>query len=112
MIQLINHLAREQEPFVLILDDYQFIHSPDVHKALAFLVEKIPVCMHLIIATRSDPPISLARLRARDQLVEIRLRDLRFSLDESASFLKQVMSLTLSDEAKSPGRGKAAGQTM
>ena len=93
LIQLINHLAGEPEPFVLILDDYQFIHSQDVHKALAFLLEKIPACMHLVIATRSDPPISLARLRARDQLVEIRMSDLRFSLEELAGFLKQVMSL-------------------
>ena len=98
LIRLINHLVEESEPFVLILDDYQFIHSPDVHKALEFIVEKIPACMHLVIATRSDPPISLARLRARDQLVEIRVGNLRFSLQESMNFLKQVMSLKLSNE--------------
>jgi DNA-binding SARP family transcriptional activator len=98
LIQLINHLAGEREPFVLILDDYQFIHSLDVHNALAFLVEKIPACMHLIIATRSDPPFSLAQLRASDRLIEIRASDLRFSLEESAGFLKQVMSLNLLNE--------------
>ncbi len=98
LIQLINHLSTEREPFVLILDDYQFIHSLDVHRALEFLLDKIPACMHLVIATRSDPPISLARLRARDQLVEIRMNDLRFSFEESADFLRQVMSLYLSNE--------------
>ncbi len=56
LVQLINHLAEEAEPFVLILDDYQFIHSLEVHQALTFLMERIPACMHLIIATRSDPP--------------------------------------------------------
>ncbi|HSB02798.1 MAG TPA: BTAD domain-containing putative transcriptional regulator, partial [Anaerolineales bacterium] len=98
LVQLINHLAGESEPFVLILDDYQFIHSEDVHKAVTFLLEKIPACMHLIIATRSDPPMSLALLRARDQLVEIRMNDLRFRGQESAGFFKQVMALQLSNE--------------
>jgi LuxR family maltose regulon positive regulatory protein len=87
--QLINHLAAEDEHFVLILDDYQFIHSQEVHQALAFLLEKIPACIHLVLATRSDPPISLALLRGRDQLVEIRMSDLRFSIEESAGFLKR-----------------------
>jgi LuxR family transcriptional regulator, maltose regulon positive regulatory protein len=96
--RLINHLAAESDPFVLILDDYQFIHSQDIHKALTFLLEKIPACMHLVIGTRTDPPISLARLRGRDQLVEIRMSDLRFSLEESDGFLRQVMSLHLTDE--------------
>jgi LuxR family maltose regulon positive regulatory protein len=98
LIKLINHLAAEREPFVLILDDYQFIHSPVVHQALAFLVERIPACMRLVIATRSDPPLPLVLLRARDQLVEIRMSDLRFRLDESAGFLQQVMALDLSKE--------------
>ncbi len=98
LVKLINHLAAEPEPFVLILDDYQYIHSPAVHQALGFLLERMPACMRLIIATRSDPPLSLAVLRARDQLVEIRMSDLRFSLDESAGFLQQVMALDLTQE--------------
>jgi LuxR family maltose regulon positive regulatory protein len=96
LVQLINYLAGEGEPFAIILDDYQFIHSQAVHGALSFLLEKMPACMHLVIATRSDPPMSLALLRGRDQLVEIRMSDLRFSVEESASFLKQVMALRLS----------------
>jgi LuxR family maltose regulon positive regulatory protein len=98
LIELVNHLAAESEPIVLILDDYQSIHSQDVHRALGFLLEKIPACLHLVIATRSDPPISLGRLRGRDQLVEIRMGDLRFSIDESARFLQHVMALHLSEE--------------
>jgi LuxR family transcriptional regulator, maltose regulon positive regulatory protein len=109
LIRLINHLSAEREPFVLILDDYQFIHSMDVHKALAFLLEKIPACLHLVIATRSDPPISLARLRGRDQLVEIRMSDLRFSVNESACFLSQVMSLHLSNEDVSALEARTEG---
>ena len=109
LVQLINHLAGEREPFVLILDDYQFIHSRAVHAALSFLLEKIPACMHLVIATRSDPPLSLALLRARDQLVEIRMSDLRFSSEESAGFLKQVMALYLSNEDVSALEARTEG---
>ncbi len=98
LIQLINHVAKERDPFVFILDDYQFIHSLDVHRVVEFLLDNAPACMHLVIATRSDPPISLALLRGRDQLVEIRMSDLRFSFEESNDFLRQVMSVYLSSE--------------
>ncbi len=109
LVQLINHMVGESEPFVLILDDYQFIHSQDVHKAVSFLLEKIPACMHLVIATRSDPPISLALLRARNQLVEIRMSDLRFSSEESTAFLQQVMALNLSMEDLSALEARTEG---
>jgi LuxR family maltose regulon positive regulatory protein len=109
LVQLINYLADQREPFVLILDDYQFIHSQAVHGALSFLLEKIPVCMHLVIATRSDPPISLALLRGRDQLVEIRMGDLRFSIEESAGFLNQGMALGLADEDVSALEARTEG---
>jgi LuxR family maltose regulon positive regulatory protein len=109
LVQLINYLAGERESFVLILDDYQFIHSQAIHGALSFLLEKIPACMHLIIATRSDPPMSLALLRGRDQLVEIRMGDLRFSVEESAGFLKQVMALRLSNEDVSALEARTEG---
>ncbi len=95
---LINQLTGIAEEFVLILDDYQFIHSPDIHNALAYLLERMPPCLHLVIATRTDPPLPLARLRARDQLVELRAADLRFSQEESSGFLNQVMSLDLNGE--------------
>ncbi|TLN18828.1 hypothetical protein FDZ74_06600, partial [bacterium] len=95
LIGLVNHLAPVRDPFVLILDDYHFIHSPDVHRSLAFLLEKIPPCIHIVLATRVDPALPLARLRARDQLIEIRANDLRFTTDETTDFLKRVMSLEL-----------------
>ena len=98
LVQLINYLASESDPIVLILDDYQFIHSQDVHRAMEFLLDNAPACLHLVIATRSDPPMSLALLRGRDQLVEIRMSDLRFSFEETNDFLKQVMSVHLSNE--------------
>lgn len=98
LIKLLNHLSEEREPFVLILDDFQFIRSPEIHQALAFLLERMPACMHLVVATRSDPTLPLSLLRARDQLVEIRLSDLRFNLEESTGFLRQVMALDLLEE--------------
>lgn len=109
LVQLINHLAEAREPFILILDDYQSIHSREVHQALAFVLEKTPACMHLVIATRSDPPISLSLLRARDQLVEIRMSDLRFRSEEAAGFLNRVMALQLSNEEVSSLEARTEG---
>jgi len=97
LTSLINALAETfQAPFVLVIDDYHVITSPAVHEALTFLVENIPLQMRLVILSREDPPLPLARLRARQQLTEIRAADLRFSLDETADFLNQVMGLHLS----------------
>jgi LuxR family maltose regulon positive regulatory protein len=84
-------------PFVLVLDDCQLIEAPSIHKALAFLIEHIPPHVHLVLSTRSDPPIPLARLRARGLLNELRQADLRFSSEEVAAFLDQAMGLALSD---------------
>ena len=80
---------------VLVLDDYQFISSQAVHEAVAFLLEHCPKTFHLLIATRSDPPLPLARLRARGQTVELRAADLRFTDSEAAQFLNDVMGLHL-----------------
>jgi len=66
-------------PFAAVLDDYHCIVAPAIHEALAFLLDHLPPQMHLIIATRADPPLPLARLRARDHLAEIRAADLRFT---------------------------------
>jgi LuxR family maltose regulon positive regulatory protein len=96
LTSLINELDETlQLPFILVLDDYHLITSPVVHEALIFLVENIPPQMRLVILTREDPPLPLARLRARQQLTEIRAADLRFSIDESAAFFNQVMGLNL-----------------
>ncbi len=78
-----------------MLDDYQFINSQDVHEAVAFILEYCPNTLHLVMATRSDPPLSLARMRARGQLVELRSAALRFTESEAAQFLNDIMGLHL-----------------
>ncbi|MBI5302121.1 MAG: LuxR family transcriptional regulator [Chloroflexi bacterium] len=95
---LINDLSESTNSFVLILDDYHVIKSRPIHDAIIFLIDHLPTPMHLVIATRADPPIPLARLRGRMQLVELRAADLRFAGDEVATFLNQVMALNLSGD--------------
>ncbi|MEO1443031.1 MAG: AAA family ATPase, partial [Chloroflexota bacterium] len=95
---LLNQLANVVEPFVLVLDDYHVLDSSDINAALAFLIEHQPPQMHLVITTREDPPLPLARLRARRQLTEIRAADLRFTPDEASAFLNQTMGLFLSPD--------------
>lgn len=75
------------------LDDYHLITIKKVHDALAFLIDHLPAQMHLIVATRADPPLPLARLRGRGQLMEIRQADLAFGPEEARDFLNQVMAL-------------------
>ena len=78
-----------------MLDDYQFISSQAVHEQVLFLLEHCPASLHLLIASRSDPPLPLARLRVRGQMIELRTADLRFTPDEAAQFLNEIMSLHL-----------------
>ena len=85
-------------PFALVLDDYHLIKTQPIHDALAFLLDHLPPQMHLVVATRADPPLPIARLRARGQLTELRLTDLRFTLDEATEFLNQVTGLNLSTD--------------
>jgi len=82
--------------FTLILDDYHVIEAEPVHRSVAFLLDHLPPQMHLVVATRSDPPLPLARLRGRGELAELRAADLRFAPDEAAAFLNEVMGLGLS----------------
>jgi LuxR family maltose regulon positive regulatory protein len=96
---LINDLAAVDAPFVLVLDDYHVVASQPVHEMLAFLLDHQPPAMHLTVSTREDPPLPLARLRARGQLTEIRERDLRFTIEEAAAFLNQTMRLNLTPDA-------------
>ena len=93
---LINEITSIQDYFILILDDYHIIDTQPVDNALAFLLEHLPPQMHMVIATREDPPLPLARLRVRGQLTELRANDLRFTHAEAAGFLNQVMDLNLS----------------
>ena len=95
---LLNEITTIPDNFILVLDDYHVIDSKPVDNALTFLLEHLPPQMHLVIATREDPPLPLARLRARGQLTELRAADLRFTPAEAAEFLNQVMGLNLSAE--------------
>ncbi len=82
---------------VLVLDDYHVIEGAEVHEAVTFLLDHLPEQVHLVLATRSDPPLPLARLRSRGQLTEVRATDLRFTPEEAQELLNQVMGLDLTD---------------
>jgi len=98
LTSLLNEITTIPKDFVLVLDDYHVIEAQSVDKALVFLLDHLPPQMHLVITTREDPPLPLARLRVRSQLSELRVADLRFTLPEAADFLNQVMGLRLSAE--------------
>ena len=95
---LLNELATLTTPLVLVLDDYHLITTPAIHEALVFLVDRLPPSFHLLITSRMDPPLPLARWRARNQLTELRVNDLRFRLAEIATFFNEVMGLPLTTE--------------
>jgi len=96
LVALINDLAVTGADLSLVLDDYHLISEFAVHDLVAFLLANQPPSFHVVIGTREDPPLPLARLRARDQVTEIRERALRFTSEEAAAFLSQTMSLGLS----------------
>jgi LuxR family maltose regulon positive regulatory protein len=95
---LINHLSQLKHPICLILDDYHMIQNQTVHQAVSFLLEHRPEPLHLAIATRADPPLPLGRLRARFDMLELRMVDLRFMEQEAADFLNHTMGLKISPE--------------
>jgi LuxR family transcriptional regulator, maltose regulon positive regulatory protein len=95
---LLNDITTIRDPFILVLDDYHLLDAQPVDQVLTYLVEHLPPQMHLVIVTREDPPLPLARLRARSQLTEVRVTHLRFTPAEAAAFLTQVMGLSLSAE--------------
>ena len=95
LVRLVNELDDVSGPTVLALDDYHVIDAPAVHEAVTFLLDHLPPHVTIAIATRADPPLPLARLRSRGELLEIRAADLRFDDSEAAVFLNQVMSLAL-----------------
>src|SRR4051794_5107005 len=94
---LLNEMATVPNQCVLVLDDYHVVDAVGVDSALTFLLEHLPHQMHLVITTREDPQLPLARLRARAQLTELRAADLRFTASEAAAFLTAVMGLGLSE---------------
>jgi LuxR family maltose regulon positive regulatory protein len=95
---LINEIAQDSKPYLIIIDDYHVIVERTIHEAISFLLNHAPPNLHLVISSRSDPPINMSRLRGRDELKELRTADLRFTADETAAFLHQVMGLALSPE--------------
>ncbi len=95
---LANALAENKQNFVLAIDDYHVIETSAIHAALTFLIDHLPPHMHLAILSRTDPPLPLARLRARNHIIEIREADLRFTPGEVSAFLNEGMGLSLSAE--------------
>jgi LuxR family transcriptional regulator, maltose regulon positive regulatory protein len=106
---LVNDLAAVPGELVLVLDDYHVVEGPAVHAGVAFLLEHLPPQVHLVIATRADPPLPLARLRARGDLVEVRAADLRFTPEETATYLGEAMGLSLPAEAVGALAGRTEG---
>ena len=96
LASLINEINAIKHDFALILDDYHVVDTQPIHSAIAWLLDHLPPQTHLIIASRSDPPWPLARLRGRGELTELRAAELRFTPHEAATFLNQVMRLDLS----------------
>ena len=92
---MINELSVVPNDFVLALEDYHVIEKHDIHQMMVFMLEHLPPQMHLVILTRADPPFPLARWRARGELLEIRAKDLRFSLDDATEFLRNMAGLNL-----------------
>ncbi len=95
---LINDLGTISDDVVLVLDDYHVIDASDVQDAMAFLLDHLPPQLHVVIATRADPVLPLARFRTRGELVEIRAADLRFTPDEATSYLTNAMDLPLTEQ--------------
>lgn len=95
MTALVNEIVQTLDEFALVLDDYHLIHLQAIHGAVAFLLNNLPPNMHLVLASRADPPLPLARLRVRGQLTELRAADLRFTLAEATAFFQQIKDLPL-----------------
>ena len=98
LVSLVNDLDALAGPTVLALDDYHLIDEPTVHDAVTFLLDNLPPQVTVAMTTRADPPLPLSRLRARGELREVRAADLRFTQDEAAAFLNDVMGLRLGPE--------------
>jgi LuxR family maltose regulon positive regulatory protein len=95
---LVNELDTLREQVVLVLDDYHVITNTAIHETVAFFLDRLPPAFRLLIASRSDPPLPLARMRARGELLEIRAAELRFSSEESTALLNDVLGLGLERE--------------
>jgi ATP/maltotriose-dependent transcriptional regulator MalT len=109
LVALLNDLDAISDDVVLVLDDYHVIDARDVQDGMAFLLEHLPPQIHLVIASRTDPPLPLARLRGRGELAEIRAADLRFTPGEAAAYLNEVMGLVLTAADVTALEGRTEG---
>jgi ATP/maltotriose-dependent transcriptional regulator MalT len=98
--ELINELSEIRTPFVLVLDDYGFIHDPMIHELLNQVLKHLPPALQLLVLTRRDPPFSLHSLRAHGDLVEIRQKDLQFTMEEMAVFLNTTIGLAIDEPSQ------------
>jgi LuxR family maltose regulon positive regulatory protein len=95
---LLNDLAELPSETAVVIDDYHLITNPDVHEAFSYLVDRLPASVRVVIATRTDPPLPLGRLRAQGELVELRAEDLRFTEEATAEFLTESLELQLAPD--------------
>ena len=106
---VLNELSAVPNDVDLVLDDYHLVDGPDVRAGMVFLLEHLPPHVHLVISTRADPLLPLARLRARGELVEVRAADLRFTPDEVAAYLNDVIGLDLAAKDIAALEGRTEG---
>jgi LuxR family maltose regulon positive regulatory protein len=106
---LLNNLGAVAGEIVLVLDDYHVIDARDVHDGMAFLLDHLPPWLHVVIASRADPALPLARMRARGELAEIRAAELRFTADEAAAYLNETMGLQLTARDVAALEGRTEG---
>ncbi len=95
---LLNQLVTLPTPCVMVLDDLHLIHENTIHEAITFLLDHLPPTLHLVIATRADPPLPIARLRARGEVTELRAGELRFTHAEAAAFLYAVTGIAFTED--------------
>src|SRR5258708_26813037 len=106
---LLNDLGATAAEIVLVLDDYHVIDAGEVQDGMAFLLDHLPPGLHVVIASRADPGLPLARWRARGELVEARAAELRFTPDEAAAYLNEVMGLELTPPDVAALEGRTEG---
>ena len=97
--EFINEIASQEDKFIFVLDDYHLIHNPKIHETLEYLIENQPAQFHIVLTTREDPALPLARYRVRAWITEIRAHDLRFNTKESLHFFNSSMDLNLDEDA-------------
>ena len=98
LTSLVNDVTRLDQEFVLVLDDYNVIDQSRIHQAMAFLIDNLPASVHLVIASRTDPPFPLSRMRGGSELLELRAEDVRFSTQESQEFIQRMAEVDLTEE--------------